>query len=97
MTFAEGFLLGASGGLVVEVHGLYQLRKRLHARMPLWVRSGYYWLATAGMSLVGGGVVALYLHSGIAVSPLLAVHLGAATPTFIGSLSQAAFPPSSSP
>lgn len=88
MHFLEGFLLGALGGVVTEIHGLYQLRKRFHKRRPGWVRSTYYWLSTAAMSLVGGIVVALYLHSGIALSPLLAVHLGAATPTFIGSLSQ---------
>ena len=88
MDLGEGFLLGAIGGVLTEVYGLYQLRKRSKSQRPAWVGSMFYWLITLLMIVIGGVVVALYIRSGAQLNPLIAIHLGAATPTLIGVFSK---------
>ena len=88
MGLVEGALFGAVGGSLVELYGLYQLRRRSKSQRPAWLKSPFYWLVTILMIVVGAGVVALYVHSGAQLNPLVALHLGAATPTLIGVFSK---------
>lgn len=82
----EGFFWGLLGGVLPEFYGLYKIREDFHAQRPRWISSWFYWVVTALMVLLGGGVVAFYLNSGTTLSPFLAVHIGAATPTLISSI-----------
>jgi hypothetical protein len=86
MGLLEGFLWGLLGGTLPEFYALYNIREDFHAKQPRWIKSWFYWVITGAMILLGGGVVAFYLNSGTTLSPFLAVHIGAATPTLIGSL-----------
>lgn len=86
MVLEDGFLWGLLGGVLPEFYALYKIRQDFHAKSPRWVTSWFYWTVTVVMVLLGGGVVAFYLNSGTVLTPLLAIHLGAATPTLIGSL-----------
>lgn len=89
MTLLQGFGWGLLGGVLPEFYILYNLRQDFHSSKPKWVGSWFYWIVTIGMVLLGGGAVAFYLYSGTSVTPLLAIHIGAATPTLIGSLIKA--------
>jgi hypothetical protein len=84
----EAVLLGCAGGLLTEIYGVYNLRKQASSQRPSWLKSPFYWIMTTIMVALGGGTVWLYLHSGATVSPVLALHLGAATPTLIATLSK---------
>ena len=87
MDVCEGAILGAVGGILAEVYGLYQIRKKEKSKRPVWLSSTFYWLTTCAMIAVGAAVVALYIRSGAELNPL---HLGAATPTLIGVFSKSA-------
>lgn len=82
----EGFFLGSFGGLLPEFYALYNLRHEFHTKKPAHISSGVYWLLTLIMILLGGVAVVLYLSSGTTISTILAIHVGAATPTMIGAL-----------
>lgn len=84
----EAVVLGFVGGMLSEVYGVYQLRKRSKGQRPAWLRSWFYWISTLAMILLGGGTVWLYLYCGASLNPILAIHLGAATPTLIAALSK---------
>ncbi|HEY9829237.1 MAG TPA: hypothetical protein V6D26_01570 [Stenomitos sp.] len=86
MNISEGFFWGITGGALPEIYALYKLRQDFHSNKPGWINSWFYWVITLAMVLLGGGAVALYLLSGINVSPLLAIHIGIATPTLIQGL-----------
>lgn len=84
MTPWEGFGLGIAGGLTGEFHTLYRYRKHARQRRPAWIVSPFYWLSTLPIVAAGGGVVWLYLASDVAITPVMALHLGVATPSLIG-------------
>ncbi|MFN3703546.1 MAG: hypothetical protein ACK4SG_08730 [Thermomonas sp.] len=81
----EGFFWGLLGGTLPEFYALYNIREDFHKKKPRWIKSWFYWIVTLVMVLLGGAVVLLYLTSGTSLTPFLAIHLGAATPTLIGS------------
>lgn len=51
----EAVVLGFVGGMLSEVYGVYQLRKRSKGQRPAWLRSWFYWISTLAMILLGGG------------------------------------------
>lgn len=89
MPMSQGFLWGLLGGALPEVYGLYNMRQDFHSKKPRWISSRFYWAMTFVMVMLGGGTVVFYLYSGTNVSPLLAIHIGAATPILIGNLAKA--------
>ena len=95
MGLLEGFLYGLLGGLLSEILGLFRLRQQAPKDLPLWLKSWFYWGTTLLMIAAGGGLVDIYLRSGISIQPILAVNVGASAPLLIGSvLGQApAIPP----
>ena len=86
MPVCEGFLYGLLGGALAEVLGLFKLRRQAPGSLPTWLRSWFYWLITGAMVLAGGALVAVYLKSGLMLSPILAVNVGASAPLIVGSL-----------
>jgi hypothetical protein len=82
----EAVAWGLFGGLLVEVAGLYELRKIPSDEFPRHVFSKRYWIITALMVLIGGMLVLGYERSGASLSALLAVNIGASAPLLIGRL-----------
>ena len=80
MGLLEGFLYGLVGGLLAELLGLFRLRQQAPGALPLWLKSWFYWVVTLLMALAGGVLVVIYLRSGIAIQPILAVNVGASAP-----------------
>ena len=91
----EAFLYGIVGGFLAELFGLWKLRQELKANLPPYLRSWFYWFMTLLMIGSGGVVALVYVKSGISLSPLLAVNVGASAPLIIGSLTAA--PPKINP
>jgi len=86
MGLFEGFLYGLLGGLLSEVLGLFRLRQQRPETLPEWLSSWFYWATTLLMVAAGGLLVVIYLRSGIAVQPILAVNVGASAPLLIGTV-----------
>ncbi len=83
MTILEAFGLGIVGGAIPEVFALYNLRYSWHKEQPTWVKSGFYWIVTVTMVLLGGGTAALYVYMNVSITALMAIHLGISTPVLI--------------
>ena len=92
MAMADGFWLGVLGGLFAEIFSLSKLRYLPRDARPLWVGSMWYWAITVAMMLSGGALVAIYLGSGVTMTPLLAVNIGASAPLILQSLMSQAPP-----
>ncbi len=90
MDLVGAIAFGCVGGVLTEVYALYHLRKRSKSQRPAWLKSPFYWGTTMVMIVLGGGTVWLYLYCGASLNPILAIHLGAATPTLIATLSKSA-------
>jgi hypothetical protein len=83
VTIGEQFLWGCVGSLAVEIvkiHWLYGTARRLPARYG----SPVFWIARSLLALTGGGLAVAYRIE----TPVLALHLGAATPLIIQALAQ---------
>lgn len=85
MSLAEAFFYGVLGAMVIEVVSIYNLfRYRRREDGPLaWVASPFYWALILIMTLCGGAIVVVYASSGISLTPLFALTLGAAAPLLI--------------
>jgi hypothetical protein len=80
------FWYGLLGGVFAEVFGLWKLRREA---TPEYCRNWFYWLTTLAMILCGGGLAFIYVKSGVALAPIVAVNIGASAPLIIGSLTAA--------
>lgn len=83
MTISEQFFWGLVGSLAVEVvkiHWFYGAARRL----PLRYRDPFFWIARGLLALTGGGLAVAYRIE----TPVLALHLGAATPLIVRALAQ---------
>ncbi len=90
MSWHEGLLYGLLGGALAELLGWYKLRQE--EKLPPWTKSKFYWIMTLLMVGAGGGLVIVYLQSGIDLKPILAVNVGASAPLILGSLVAPALP-----
>lgn len=86
MGLLEGFLYGVIGGFLAEVLGLFRLRREDPSRLPIWIKSIFYWIVTLLMILSGGVLVGIYIKSNLSIDPLIAVNVGASAPLIIGAL-----------
>jgi hypothetical protein len=75
----DGSLYGIFGGALAELLRLFRLRHQV--RKPAFLKTWHYWLTTLGMTLA-----VVYLTSGNALSPILAVNIGASAPLIIAAL-----------
>jgi hypothetical protein len=80
MELAENIGWALLGGLVAELLGLFEIRRTLPGEWPHWLRSKGYWCITAGMVLAGAVVVLAYERSGMKLSALVAMNVGASAP-----------------
>ena len=83
VTFGEQFLWGFVGSLAVEIvkiHWLYGMARRLPARYS----DPVFWIARSLLAFTGGGLAVAYRIE----TPVLALHLGAATPLIVQALAQ---------
>ena len=83
MTIGEQFLWGLVGSLAVEVvkiHWLYGAVRRL----PVRYSDPVFWIARSLLAFTGGGLAVAYRIE----TPVLALHLGAATPLIVQALAQ---------
>jgi hypothetical protein len=83
------FCYGVLGGFLAELFGMWKLRQELKESLPAYLRSWFYWLMTVLMIGSGGLVALVYVKSGISLSPIVAVNIGASAPLIIGSLTAA--------
>jgi hypothetical protein len=86
MGLCEGFLWGTFGGFLAELLRIFKLRHLPSETRPLWLKSPFYWALTILMILAGGGLVIIYVKSGVPVQAFMAVNLGASAPLILGSL-----------
>jgi len=77
---------GLVGGVCAELLGLWKMRHVAPAELPSYLGSLFYWAMTLAMIAVGGVLVFVYVKSGITLSPLVAVNVGASAPLIIGGL-----------
>ena len=89
MTIPIEVWFGLADGACAEILALWKMRPVAPAELPGYLSSGFYWVMTLAMVAVGGIVAFVYIKSGIALSPLLAVNVGASAPLIIGSLTAA--------
>lgn len=83
MTIGEQFLWGLVGSMAVEVvkiHWLFGAARRL----PVRYSDPVFWIARSLLALTGGGLAVAYRIE----TPVLALHLGAATPLIVQALAQ---------
>ena len=76
------FLCGFAGGVVLEL--LHWYNKRRDPDMPAYARNPAYWVITALMALVGGGLAWLYFGS--KAEPIVTFHVGLSTPLILQKL-----------
>jgi hypothetical protein len=81
-------MIGFAGGVAAELVQWFGLRFSLHQKLPDWSKSWLYWIVTLLMAVSGGGLVYLYALSGTALSPILALNVGASAPLLLGKLVQ---------
>ena len=86
MALSDGFWLGVLGGVLAELFSLSKLRYRSKSELPVWIRSVWYWVITTLLIASGGVLVGIYLGSGVTMTPLLAVNIGASAPLILQSL-----------
>lgn len=80
------FLLGAVGGCVNEFMHWWSLKT--DPDFPEYARHVKYWIITAIMVVIGGGLAVLYL--GASVDALLALHIGLSAPLILQKLTTTA-------
>lgn len=86
MEVMNGFLFGILGGFLAQLFELFKVRQQPAQDLPLWLRSRFYWVITILMIAAGGGLVVVYMKSGIDLKPIIAVNVGASAPLIIGTL-----------
>lgn len=87
MGIVEGIVYGIVGGSLVEVLKWWHIREEIQEKgLPNWSKSKPYWIITFLMIAAGGIMVFIYMESGTTLNPVVAVHLGAATPLIISGI-----------
>ena len=87
------FLVGAAGGVALELLHLYSLR---HTRpLPDYVRSKFYWAVSILMMVLGGGLALAYFGA-TEVHVLAVGQMGLSTPLILQKLATT-FAPGTSP
>jgi hypothetical protein len=76
------FLVGLAGGGVLEVLHWYNIRRDPH--LPTYARRPMYWVITALMAAVGGGLALLYFGS--QGDAIVTFHVGLSTPLILQKL-----------
>lgn len=83
---SQVFLLGCVGGGINEF--LHWWNLRTEPEFPIYARRPTYWIITAIMVVIGGGLAFLYL--GASPDTLLALHIGLSAPLILQKLTSTA-------
>ncbi len=83
MSLWVAFGCGVLGGAFAEAITWIGLRRELHKGAPDWSRSLGYWFVTLVSWLLGGALVLVYSGSGVSLTPILAVNIGATAPLIL--------------
>lgn len=76
------FLVGAGGGIALELLHWYALRR--DERLPAYAASPVYWFITLAMVIFGGAIAVLYF--GERADGIVAFHVGASAPLLLQKL-----------
>ena len=76
-------LFGVFGGVVVELLQLYNLR---YKGLPEYAKDLWFWIISSAMALSGGVLVFAYLLTGMDITPILAINIGATAPLILASI-----------
>jgi hypothetical protein len=90
MSVCAAIIYGLLGGVFVEISGLFKLRRQAPDSRPVYLTYWFYWVITAAMALVGGGLAVVYLQSGVMLNPILAINVGASAPLILESIASQA-------
>lgn len=77
------FFAGLAGGIVLEFVHWYAIRR--DGNWPAYGKDPVYWLISAGMAIIGGGLAVLYF--GARAEAIVALHVGLSAPLIIQKLS----------
>jgi len=90
MTGLELFVWGTVGGVAAEAVNFFAVRHLRPSEFPHWVRAPSYYAIAVAMAIIGGVLVLAHYRSGTSLTPILAIHIGAATPLILRKLRDAA-------
>jgi hypothetical protein len=85
----ELIIWGLFGGLLAELAGLFEISRTAPADRPYWVGSPFYWIVAIGKVFAGGIVVLAYDRSGMSLSAIVAMNVGASAPLALKTVSGA--------
>jgi hypothetical protein len=75
----EVFFVGLAGGVVLELLHWYNIRR--DPQLPIYASKPLYWIVTALMATVGGGLALLYFGS--RADAIVTFHVGLSTPLIL--------------
>ena len=82
----ELFWWGLFGGVGAELAVVFSLRHSARNEYPYWLKSPFYYIIATIMAMVGGIVVLAHARSGINLTAILAIQIGASTPLILRKL-----------
>ena len=92
---AYAALFAAFGGLCVNLFGLLELRLVPKARRPDFT-DPLYWAPFVVWPAVAAGLALAYVWSGISLTPILSINVGASAPLILRSMAETAARPETS-
>ena len=84
-------LYAAGGGLAANLLPVLDLRNVPKAELPDF-KSIFYWLPFLLMPLLGAGLAAAYVQSGVDLKPIVAVNVGITAPLILRAMASTAPP-----
>ena len=89
-------LYAAGGGLAANLLPLLDLRNVAKAERPD-LTSFYYWIPFILMPILGAGLAAAYVQSGVELKPIVAVNIGITAPLILRAMASTVPPAVKSP
>ena len=80
-------LFAGFGGLAIKLLELAELPKVPKSERPDF-KDIVYWIPFAVMPLLGGGLAYMYVMSGVALQPVLAVNVGVSAPLILRAMAE---------
>ena len=86
------FIFTAFGGLAINLLRLFEISKLPKSERPKTFSDWLYSLQFFVMPLIGGVLALAYSMSGIRLTPILAINIGASAPLILKTFASAALP-----
>lgn len=97
MSCFETILWGLFGGFCAEAVGFFAIRRLNPNDFPYWVKSPAYYIIALVMVLIGGVITLAYFRSGIQMTAIMAIQIGATAPLIIRRFRDVVYEPPSPP